>query len=270
MAAIVWKGYISFGLVSFPVRLFAAARPKAIHFHMLHAKDLSRVKEVFYCAQEDIPIGRDEIVKGAEVKKGKYVVVTDEELKKTAPATASTVDIQRFVPADEIDPIYFNASYYVAPQEKLEKPYLLLMQAMIETGHDAVAKIAMHGREHVVVLRPDGKRLVLHTLYFADELQESNAPSLAKGKAFTAKEAELAKTLIRKLAGPFEPGEYRDEYKENVERLIEQKERGQKVMSIRQPKAKPVADIMKALQQSLAETQKSSKKAPRKRSRRAA
>src|SRR6478672_11385893 len=127
MPAVVWKGYITFGLVSFPVRLYSAARPEAVHFHMLHAKDLSRVKEVWYCAEEDKPIDRSEIVKGYEIEKGEYVVVEAEELKKIAPPTATTMEILQFVANDAVDPIYFESSYYVAPEDKNAKPYTLFV-----------------------------------------------------------------------------------------------------------------------------------------------
>ena len=121
MAAVVWKGFVSFGLVSFPVRLMVAARNKPMRFHMLHKKDLSRVKEVWYCAQEDKPIERADIVKGYEAGKGEYVVVEDKELKEIAPPTATTMDIVQFVRETEVDPIYFERSYYVAPGENVEK-----------------------------------------------------------------------------------------------------------------------------------------------------
>lgn len=264
MAATVWKGYVSFGLVSFPVRLFAAARPKGIHFHMLHDKDLSRIKEVLYCVEENKPISRDDIVKGTEVSKGEYVVVTDEELKKIAPPTASTMDILQFVPAGDVDPIYLESSYYLAPEESVSKPYILLMQAMTDTKHFAVAKIAMHNREHIVIIRPSNGGLVLHTMYFADELQKSNAPSIPKGKHFSAKEIDLAKTLVSRLAGAFKPEQYHDEYRENVEHLLEQKQRGQKVTAVKQSKARPVVNIMDALKRSLEESKKPARKAARK------
>ena len=130
MPAVVWKGYVAFGLVSFPVRLFAAARAEAVHFHVLHRKDLSRVKEVWYCAEEDKPLERSEIVKGYAREKGDYVVVEDEELKKIAPPTASTMDILQFVQSDEVDPIFFESSYYLAPDEKVAKPYALFAEAL--------------------------------------------------------------------------------------------------------------------------------------------
>lgn len=260
MASTVWKGFISFGLVSFPVRLFAAARPAGVHFHMLHKTDLSRIKEVFYCAEEDKPVSRDEIVKGIEVSKGETVVVTDEELKKVAPATASAMEILEFVPADQVDPLYLESSYYVGPEEAASKPYLLLLRAMSESGRYGIAKIAMHGREHIAVLRASADGLVLHTLYFANELQKKNAPSIPRDAKISAKEIALAKTLVDKMAGDFRPEKFHDEYVENVEHLLEQKRRGRKVTAIRQPKTRPVANILDALKKSLAQSDKPKRK----------
>src|SRR5580698_503800 len=137
MPSTVWKGYLSFGLVSFPVRLLAAARAEAVHFHMLHKKDLSRVKEVWYCVEEDKPIERSEIVKGYEASKDEYVVIDDDDLKKIAPPTASTMEILQFVKNGEVDPILFESSYYVAPDEKVSKPYALFLAALEETKSDA-------------------------------------------------------------------------------------------------------------------------------------
>jgi DNA end-binding protein Ku len=266
MPATVWKGYLTFGLVSFPIRLFAAARPEPVHFHLLHKKDLSRIKEVMYCAAEDKPIERAEIVKGYEYEKNRYVVVEPEELEKMAPPTATAMEILQFVRMSEIDPIFFETSYYVAPEESLSRPYSLLLRAMKDTEYDALAKVSMHGREHIVILRPAEHGIMLHTMYFVDELHKANEVPVASGK-FDAKELELAKKLIDTLAGPFKPEKYHDEYKRNVETLIEKKRKGQKVVPIRQPKTAPVADLMQALQQSLARTsgKTSSKKASRKR-----
>jgi DNA end-binding protein Ku len=254
MAATVWKGYLSFGLVSFPIRLFAAARAETVHFHMLHKKDLSRVREVLYCAEEDIPIERADIVKGYEYEKNKYVVVEQEELDQAAPATASAMEILQFVRMEEIDPVYLETSYYVAPEEAVSKPYALLLSAMKQTGYDAVAKVTMHQREHIVILRPTEKGMMLHTMYFVDELHEGNQTFNAGEQKFDKKEIELAKQLINSLASAFHPEQYEDEYRKNVEKLIASKRNGKKVIPIRQPSAPPVMDLMKALQQSLAKT----------------
>jgi len=266
MPATVWKGYLSFGLVSFPIRLFAAARPDAIHFHMLHKKDESRVKEVWFCAEENKRIEKEDIVKGYEYAKGKYIIVDDEELKKVAPPTATTMEILQFVKTDDVDPIYFEKSYYVAPEEATSKPYQLFRKALADTGYDAVAKVTMHGREHIVVIRTVDDGLVLHTVYFANELNEGNRARGAGGK-FSAKEMALAKQLINSLAAPFQPKQYVDEYRKNVERLISQKRRGREVTPVDQPKPGKVVDIMDALKRSLENSAKPAKEASAKRAR---
>jgi DNA end-binding protein Ku len=250
MPGTVWKGFISFGLVSFPVRLFSAARAETVRFNMLHKKDLSRVREVLYCAEENKPIERSDIVKGYQTGEDKYVVVEDEELKKIAPPTATTMDILQFVGSDEVDPIFFESSYYLAPDDKTAKPYTLFMAALRDTRQDAIAKIAMHNREHIVLIRPTDDGLLLHTLYYPDELHKTNKSDAPNAK-YTAKEFELAKSLISHLTAPFNPAEFRDTYRENVERLIEQKRKGQKITTVKQRRAAPVIDIMEALKRSL-------------------
>ncbi|MBV8842407.1 MAG: Ku protein [Bryobacterales bacterium] len=265
MPATVWKGYLSFGLVSFPVRLFSAARPETIHFHMLHNKDLSRIKEVWYCAEENKPVDRSDIVKGYETGKGEYVVVEEEELKKIAPPTATTMEILQFVAGDDVDPIFFESSYYVAPEEAVSKPYALFMAALSDTKHNAIAKMAMHNREHIVLIRPAEGGLLLHTLYYPDELHKANKAQAPKSK-YSAQELQMAKTLVEHLTGPFEPSKFHDTYRENVERLIEQKQKGQKITTVKQPRNAPVIDIMEALKRSLkaAPEQKPSRTSPRK------
>jgi DNA end-binding protein Ku len=259
MASIVWKGYLSFGLVSFPVRLFSAARTEAVHFHMLHQKDLSRVREVWYCAEEDKPIERSEIIKGFEVRKGEYITVDDDELKKIAPTTATTMEILQFVESDAVDPLLFERSYYVTADEKVSKPYTLFLAALTETKRDAIAKIAMHNREHVVLIRPAAGGLVLHTLYYEDELHAGNKSEAPKTK-FSSKELDMAKSLVQHLTGKFKLSEFHDSYRENVERLIEEKKKGEKITTVKQRKKAPVIDLMEALKKSL---QASSKKANR-------
>ncbi len=259
MAATVWKGFISFGLVSFPVRLNAAARPENIRFHMLHKKDESRVKEVWYCAEEDKPIERADIVKGFEVKKGEYVVIDDEDLKKIAPTTATTMDILQFVKSDQVDPIHFESSYYVGAEEGGAKPYSLFVAALTATKEDAIAKLSMHNREHVVLIRASEGALVLHTLYYSNELHKANRAETPKAK-YTAKELELAKGLVSHLTAPFKPEEFHDEYRENVERLIEQKRKGGKITAVKQPRKAPVIDLMEALKRSVKAAESKGKK----------
>ena len=264
MPATVWKGFLSFGLVSFPIRLFAAARSETVHFHMLHKPDKSRIREVWYCAEENKPVPKDEIVKGYEYSKGKFVVVDDGELKKVAPPTATTMEILQFVKAADVDPVYLERSYYVTREAAAAKPYGLLRKAMSDTGYDAVAKVAMHGREHIVIIRPQNEELILHTMYFKNELHEANKTKSVSNAKFTAKEMDLARRLIDTLASPFKPELYKDEYRENIERLIAQKHKGREVKEVSQPKPEKVVDILDALKRSLENNPRLSKASARK------
>jgi DNA end-binding protein Ku len=178
------------------------------------------------------------------------VVVDDEDLKKIAPPTASTMEILQFVKNGDVDPILFESSYYVAAEEKVSKPYSLFTAALEETKSDAIAKIAMHNREHVVIIRAADGALVLHTMYFADELHAANKVAAPRTK-FSAKELELAKNLVSRMASPFKLESFHDSYRENVERLIEEKQKGRKITAVKQPRKAPVIDLMAALKQSL-------------------
>src|SRR5947207_14532263 len=164
MASSVWKGHLTFGMVSFPVRLFSAARSETISFNLLHKDDHSRIKQMTYCQLEDKPIARTETVKGYEYEKDHYVVIEDEDIKKVAPKTAKVMEILEFVAADQVDPIYLESSYYVAPDEGGEKPYALLFQALRESKYYALAKVAMHNREHIIILRPGSKVSLSNTM----------------------------------------------------------------------------------------------------------
>jgi DNA end-binding protein Ku len=256
MASTVWKGHLTFGLVSLPVKLFSAARGESVSFNQLHKSDHSRVKQVLFCQLEDKPVPRNELVKGYEYEKDKYVVVDDEEIKKMAPSTARTMEILEFVKTSEVDPVYLESSYYMAPDEAGEKPYALLFEALRRTGYVAVAKIAMHNREHIVVIRPGAKGMILHTMYYADEVRQIEEfrtdTSLIKDR-----ELDLANTLIESLAAPFEPEKYKDAYRENIMAMIKAKVEGKQLVEA--PVAErlaPVIDIMEALKMSLAQAKK--------------
>jgi DNA end-binding protein Ku len=236
--------------VSFPVRLFTAARSESISFNQLHKEDNSRIKQVIYCQSEDKPIPRNEIVKGYEYEKGKYVVIDDEDIKKVAPKTAKVMEIQEFVKADDVDPVFLESSYYMAPDEGGEKPYSLLFAAMRETKYFGIAKIAMHNREHVVVLRPGDKGMVLHTMYYADEVRRSEE-FRTDASSLKEKELALAKMLVESLAGEFEPEKYHDAYRDNLRKMIEAKIEGHKVVETPEAHIAPVIDIMEALKKSL-------------------
>src|SRR5580693_10198837 len=255
MASTVWKGHLTFGLVSFPIRLYSAARSESISFNQLHKADNSRVKQVLYCQAEDKPIPRSEIVKGFEYEKDRYIVIEDEEVKKVAPQTAKVMEILEFVPTDQVDPIFLETSYYMAPDEAGEKPYALLFDALKKTGYAGVGKIAMHNREHIVILRPGHNGVLMHTMYYTHEIRKVDEfrtdLSLVKEK-----ELALATNLIEALAGEFEPEKYKDDYRENLLKMIEQKKQGHEVVATPEPQQSKVIDIMEALKASLAMAKK--------------
>jgi DNA end-binding protein Ku len=250
MATSVWKGHLTFGLVSVPVRLFTAARSESLSFNQLHKTDNSRIKQMIYCQAEDKPIPRDEIVKGYEYEKGKYVVIQDEDIKKVAPKTAKVMEIQEFVKAGDVDPVYLESSYYMAPDEGGEKPYALLFEALKETKYYAVAKIAMHNREHIVIVRSGERGMMLHTMYYEDEVRRTEEFRTDTSKV-SEREMNLAKMLVESLAAEFEPAKYHDAYRDNLRKMIDAKVEGHKVVETPEAHIAPVIDIMEALKKSL-------------------
>jgi DNA end-binding protein Ku len=255
MASSIWKGQLTFGLVSMPVRLHTAARSESISFNQLHKTDGSRIKQMIYCQAEDKPIPRTEIVKGYEYEKDRYVVIEDEEIKKVAPKTAKVMEIQEFVKAADVDPVYLESSFYMAPEDGGEKPYTLLFEALKETGYYGIAKIAMHNREHVVILRPAQKGIMLHTMYYNDEIRAGDAFRTDSSQV-KEKELALAKMLIETLQAEFEPQKYSDTYRENLKKMIEAKVAGQNIVETPQAHVAPVIDIMEALKKSLEQKKK--------------
>ncbi len=256
MAFTIWKGHLTFGMVSFPVKLYSAARGESVSFNQLHKHDGSRVKQVLFCQAEDKPIPRTEIVKGFEYEKDHYVVIEDEEIKKVAPQTAKVIEIQEFVKNEQVDAVYLETSYYMAPDDAGEKPYALLFDALKKTGYVGIAKIAMHNREHVVVLRPGPHGVIMHTMYFAHEIRQTDEfrtdLNLVKEK-----ELALAISLIEALAADFEPTKYKDDYRDNLMAMIEAKKAGQEVVATPEPRRnEKVVDIMEALKASLASVKK--------------
>src|SRR6195256_279766 len=172
MAASVWTGYLSFGLISMPVRLFSGARGTRVSFHMLHRDDNTRIKQQLYCPTDERVVERNEVVKGYEFRKGEYVVVEPEEIKKIEPKTAKAMEILEFVRAEEIDPVYFESSYYLLPEEAGRRPYALLEKALEDSNFYGIAKLTMHNREYIVILRPKDGGIMLHTMYYKNEVRE--------------------------------------------------------------------------------------------------
>ncbi len=256
MASSMWSGYLTFGLISMPVRLFSGARGERISFHMLHRDDNTRIKQQLFCPHDERVVERSEIVKGYEYRKGEYVIIEPEELKKIEPKTAKAMEILEFVKADEVDPIYFETSYFLVPEEAGRRPYALLSRALEETDYVAIAKLTMHNREYTVFLRPYEGGMMLHTMYYSNEvrkLENFGRPDVEVKDA----EVKVAHQLIEALADKFDPEKYHDTYEENVKTLIKARLEGEEVTTIEKPrKPAPVVDLMAALKESLAQMPK--------------
>ncbi len=253
MATSVWKGYISFGLVSVPVRLFAAARESHVSFNQLHTPCGSRIKQQIVCPICDEKVERCDLSKGYEVDKDVYVTVTPEELKSLDTAASDTMNIEQFVSLKDIDPLYFQTSYYSVAEEPGRKAYTLLFQSMKKLNLAAIARVSMHSREQVVIIRPYDKGLVLHTLYYASEVREIAEYGHDTDVKMLQQETALAEQFISQLTLPFQPEQYTDTYRDQVMALIEKKREGMAVVapSTQRPMA-PVVDLMEALKKSLA------------------
>jgi DNA end-binding protein Ku len=253
MAAAVWKGMISFGLVSIPIRLYAAARTKRTYLHQIHDQCHTRLKQPLYCPTCDRVVDRSEVIKGYEYETGQYVLVDADEIKKITPPSGKTMEIITFLKENEVDPIFFDSSYFALPEQHAEKPYALLLKALEDTKKVGVAKLTMHQREYTVFIRARANGLTLHTMYYANEI----AAVEGYGRKYDAKlrpeEVKLADQLIESLSAPFKPAQYHDEYQAQLNALIESKLKGKAVTTPARPRAKaPVIDMMDALKRSLA------------------
>jgi DNA end-binding protein Ku len=252
MASSVWKGFISFGLVSVPVQLYAAARRTTIRLHLLHGPCHTRLKQPLFCPTDNRIVSRSEVVKGYEYEKGKYIVIDPKDIKKIQPESAHTMGILSFASASEIDPLFFDASYYVMPEEEGKKAYLLLVRALEDTKRVGIAKLTMHQGEHIVFIRPYRHGLTLHTMYFADEVREVAGYGEVNHRKLPPRELKLAEQLVSTLSEPFRLEKYHDEYREHLKELIEAQQKGEEIAAAPRPKRAPVIDIMSALKQSLA------------------
>ena len=216
MASTVWKGYISFGLVSVPVRLYAAAREQHVSFNQIHEPCGSRIKQQTFCPVCNRVVERNELVKGYQVDRDSYVLVTGEELKTLEADSSEAMEIAQFVSLSEVDPIYFEASYYSAPEDPGKRAYGLLLQAMEKLNVAAIAKVTLHQREQIVLMRPYHQGIVLHTLYFPAEVREIAEYGKTENMTLQKPEMDLAEQFIRQLTAKFEPEQYKDEYQHRV------------------------------------------------------
>ncbi|PYT15560.1 MAG: Ku protein [Acidobacteria bacterium] len=254
MASTVWKGYITFGLISIPIRLFTAARSEHVAFHQVHAVCNTRIKQQLYCPTCERVVERSELVKGYEVEKGQFVQITDEEVKKIAPPSTDTMEISEFVKIRDIDPLYYESSYYALPEEAGKKAYQLLLGTMEKSGYAALAKVGMHRREYIVVIRPREHGLTLHTMYYPNEVRAVQGYGATDQVKLKPQEIELAEQLIKKLAAPFQPDRYQDEYRKHLLELVEAKSAGKRIEGEPKRRKAPVIDLMQALQKSLSQS----------------
>jgi DNA end-binding protein Ku len=254
----IGSGTISFGLVSIPVRLYVATHSESLSFNMLHEPCRSRIRQQLFCPTCERVIERSEIVKGYQVAKDQYVLFSDDELKALEAEANRAIEIQEFVPLAQVDPIYFENAHYLGPEKGADKAYRLLVQAMRDTGKVAVAQWTSHGKEHVVLIRAVENGLVMHALYYADEVRSlAEIATAADGPAARPLEVELARKLIEQLSSDsFQPERYTDAHRGRVQALVEQKIAGEEVAATAEasaPRAQ-VIDLMAALKESLART----------------
>jgi DNA end-binding protein Ku len=254
MASTVWKGYISFGLVSVPVRLYAAAREQHVSFNQIHEPCGSRIKQQTFCPVCERVVERNELVKGYQVDRDAYVLVTSDELKTLEADSSEAMEIAQFVSLSEVDPIYYEASYYSAPEDPGRRAYGLLLEAMEKLNVAAIAKVTLHQREQIVLMRPYHQGIILHTLYFPAEVREISEYGKTENTNLQKPEMDLAEQFVRQLTAKFDPEQYKDEYQQRVLDLVETKRAGQVIAGQAQkPKLAPVIDLMEALKKSIAE-----------------
>jgi DNA end-binding protein Ku len=257
----IWSGAISFGLVSVPVRMFPATESKELRFHFLDKRDLTPIAYEKVRRDNREPVDPDEIVRGFEVEKGRYVPLEDEDLDRLDIELTHSIDICDFVSLDEIDPVYFRKAYYLLPAEGAEKPYRLLVRALEETGKVAVAKVVIRNKQHLAAVRPYEGVLLLETMYYADEVRRPEALDGDLGAAKLQKaEVEMAKSLVENLSGSFEPEKYDDTYRKELLDLIRAKAEGQPLPEPQEEEGGEVVDLMEALRESVERTKKQRRK----------
>lgn len=254
MAATVWKGSITFGLVSVPIRLYAAARSRRIALHQLHDQCHTRLKQPLFCPTCNRFVERSEVIKGFEYEKGQYVLVEPEEIKKITPASGQTMDILAFVDESQVDPLYFDSSFLALPEPQGAKAYRLLIKALEDTNRMGVAKVTMHQREYTVFLRPRRQGLTLHTMFYTNEIATVPEYGKTDETKLNPQEVKLAEQLVHSLDADFNPKQYRDEFQERLNQLIEAKLKGRSIAAAPEAPRAPVVDIMEALKKSLAAT----------------
>ena len=262
MPRAMWKGAISFGLVSVPVGLYTATEEKSLHFNQLHDEDFGRIKYQRVCSKCGEMVDFEHIVKGYEYEKDKYVVLTDENFNAVPVESSKAIDIVQFVDLADIDPIYFQKSYYLVPEETGLKAYTLLRRAMEEDGRVAIAKVAFREKEHLAALRFKDNVFVLETMFWPDEIRAADFEILDKKVQIRDQEVQMAKSLIDNLTEAFKPDAFKDEYRDALLDIVEKKVSGEEIEVVPEPEPTKVVDLMEALKASVEQTKK--KAAPKK------
>jgi len=250
MARAIWSGSISFGMVSIPVKLYGATESKDISFHLVHATCGTRLKQVRWCPTDEVEVPWSETVRGYEYAKDEYVTLTDEDFEKLPLPSRHTIDLTAFVKATEIDPVYYERSYFLTPDERAEKAYALLLQALDKKGLTALATITIRKKEQLCALRPRDGVVMLETLFYPDEVRREHGVDLDRARV-TERELEMAFTLIELLRKPFEPEEYHDHYREALAQLIEAKLEGRDVVKSPAARETKIIDLADALKKSV-------------------
>lgn len=262
MPTTLWKGYITFGLISIPIRLYAAARNERTHFHEIHRECGTRIHHQLYCPYDERAVARDEVALGYEIDKDKYVLVEPAELKKIQPKSSRVMEIVQFAKLGELDPIFFETSYFAIPEEGGQRAYVLLLKTLEAMNYAAVAQVTLHQRERTVVMRSHEHGLTLHTIYYANEIRAVRGYGQTNTKDLKKQEITLGEQFAKTLVKPFRPEEFRDEYETRVKQLIQSKAKGRATPKQEQPKRlAPVIDLMSALKKSLAVTPSPTKSA---------
>ena len=261
MVKAFWKGAVSFGMVSIPVKMYVATATQMLAFHLLHKQCLTRPKQVLYCQQDNEYFSSRETVRGYEYTKGQYAVLDDSDFEKVRIKTTHAIEIVGFVKAEEIDSVYFSGSHYLEPEEFSIKPFCLLREALRQTERVGIAKVTFQRREHLCSLRPLDSLLVLQTLHYKDEIVSRTEITIPEVN-FSASELELAVSLVSIMAKEFKPEDYQDEYREAVKGIIQAKIQGEEVKVMEMPKLEEIPDLMAALKASIAAATKESATRP--------
>jgi len=252
----MWKGAISFGLVTIPVAGYPATEEKTLRFNQLHDEDGGRIRYKRVCEKDGEEVTFEHIVKGYEVEKDRYVVLTDEDLNAIPVESSRAIDIHRFVDLEEIDPVMFKKSYYLVPEETGAKAYALLREAMADDGRVGIAKVSFRDKEHLAALRFKDEAFVLETMYWPDEIREADFGGVDVSAKVRGQELEMAKQLIESLSGEWNPEEYSDEYREALLQIVEAKLNGQEIEVVAPEPTAKVVDLMEALKASVAAAKK--------------